>query len=128
MTMRPVSLRASWMAIEPTPPAPPTTSSERRSAPAPRFTPIRSNSTSQAVMVVSGRADDGLCVCALLAHPHLDVDGVDGNGLDAHQQVPLTGARHEGLELEEGSLLCYRQTGRIANRRHLGSHGCSPHC
>jgi hypothetical protein len=29
MTVRAVSLRASWMAMEPTPPAPPTTSSER---------------------------------------------------------------------------------------------------
>ena len=56
MTVRLVNLRASWMAIEPTPPAPPTTNSERFSPPSPRLTPMRSNSSSQAVMVVSGRA------------------------------------------------------------------------
>ena len=56
MTARPVSLRAIWIATEPTPPAPPTTSSERLSALSPRFTPILSNRSSQAVMAVSGRA------------------------------------------------------------------------
>ena len=46
ITVRPVSWRAIWIAIEPTPPAAPMIRSDRRSAPSPRFTPIRSNTGS----------------------------------------------------------------------------------
>ena len=47
---------SEWIAIEPTPPAPPRTSRERRSLSRPRRNPIRSNINSQAVSAVSGSA------------------------------------------------------------------------
>ncbi len=50
-----VSCRASWIRIEPTPPAPPTTISVRPSPP-PWAMRSRSNSSSHAVMAVSGSA------------------------------------------------------------------------
>ncbi len=56
MTVSPVSRRASWISIEPTPPAPPMISSARGSGTLPGNTARRSNKISQAVMLVSGKA------------------------------------------------------------------------
>ena len=56
VTRRRASFLASWMAIEPTPPAPPRISSRLPSWPPVFEIPRRSNSPSQAVMVVSGSA------------------------------------------------------------------------
>ena len=56
MTVRSVSWRASWMAIEPTPPAPPITTSALAAPGTSLRTSRRSNSASQAVIDVSGRA------------------------------------------------------------------------
>ena len=47
---------ASWMPIDPTPPAPPTISTDLPSSAPSGETPRRSNSASHAVMVVSGSA------------------------------------------------------------------------
>src|ERR1700683_3705658 len=49
-TVRPVSRRASWIRIDPTPPAPPTISSVRGSRLLPGTGPRRSNSRSHAVI------------------------------------------------------------------------------
>lgn len=56
ITFRPVSRRASWTRIEPTPPAAPTTSRLWPWSALPSTICKRSKSSSQAVMVVSGRA------------------------------------------------------------------------
>ena len=56
ITVSPVSLRASWIRIEPTPPAPPTISREPALAGLPGCTPKRSKSSSHAVIVVNGSA------------------------------------------------------------------------
>ena len=54
-TVSPVSCRASWIAMEPTPPAPPMISTAPLLS-LPRAIFSRSNSASQAVIVVSGMA------------------------------------------------------------------------
>ena len=56
MTVRSVSALASWMAMEPTPPAPPMMRIAFAAPGTARFTSSRSNSISQAVMAVSGSA------------------------------------------------------------------------
>jgi hypothetical protein len=51
-----VSRRASWIRIEPTPPAPPVIKSVRGSTLLPGRAPRRSSSNSQAMIEVSGKA------------------------------------------------------------------------